>query len=174
MNDEMSEVRNTGVVASSSEDRSPGSDVRTLSTPLHFSSPPRMQLVDTNIVAYLLIEGDRTGQAQALWQADPDWRSESFYRIEFSNLLATHVRAKALTLAQAVTLLDHAATLVPAVVDAAHADALRAAALFGVSAYDARFLVAAENLGIKLVTEDSRLHKAAPKLTRSLGEALAI
>ena len=132
-----------------------------------------MQLVDTNVVAYLLIEGDRTDQAQALWQADPDWRSESFYRIEFSSLLVTHVRGKALTLAQAVTLLDRAAALMPAVVDAAHADALRAAALFGVSAYDARFLVAAENLGIKLVTEDSRLRRSAPKLTQSIAEALA-
>ena len=130
--------------------------------------------MDTNVVAYLLIEGDRTAQAQALWQADADWCSEAFYRIEFSNLLATHVRGKALTLAQAVALLDHATSLVPAAVDAAQADALRAAARFGVSAYDARFLVAAEQLGVKLVTEDSRLRKAAPKLTLSLGEALLI
>ena len=46
-----------------------------------------MKLVDTNVMAYLLIAGDRTDQAQALWRVDPDWRSEAFCRIEFSNLL---------------------------------------------------------------------------------------
>lgn len=132
-----------------------------------------MQLVDTNIVAYLLIAGDRTALAQALWQADPDWRSEAFCRVEFSNLLATHVRAKALTLAQALALLERATASVPHLVEATPADALRVAAAFGVSAYDAKFLVAAQTLGTKLVTEDSRLRKAAPKLTQSLVEALA-
>jgi predicted nucleic acid-binding protein len=131
-----------------------------------------MQLVDTNVIAYLLIAGDRTAQAQALWQTDRDWRSESFYRIEFSNLLATHMRAKALTLAEAISLLDRAASLVPTLIDTAHADALRVAASHGVSAYDARFLAAAQTLGIKLVTEDSRLRKAAPRLTQSLAQAL--
>lgn len=132
-----------------------------------------MKLVDTNVIAYLLIAGDRTDQAQALWRADPDWRSEAFCRVEFSNLLATHVRTKALTMAQAVALFERAALSVPTLLDAAHADALRAAVTFGVSAHDARFLVVAQALGVKLVTEDSRLRKAAPQLTQSLAEALA-
>ena len=132
-----------------------------------------MKLVDTNVIAYLLIAGDRTEQAQALWRADPDWRSEAFFLIEFSNLLATQVRAKALTLSQALALFERAAMSVPTLLDAAHADTLRAAAAFGVSAYDARFLVVAQALGVKLVTEDLRLRKAAPKLTQSLSEALA-
>ncbi len=46
-----------------------------------------MQLVDTNIVAYLLIAGDRTALAQALWQADPDWRSEAFCPVEVDDAL---------------------------------------------------------------------------------------
>ena len=132
-----------------------------------------MRVVDTNVVAYLLISGDHTAQAQALWQADRDWRSEAFFRIEFSNLLATQVRAKALTLAEAISLLDRAESSVAATIDVSHANALRAAAAFGVSAYDARFLAAAQSLGTKLVTEDSRLRRAAPKLTQSLAEALA-
>ena len=132
-----------------------------------------MKLVDTNVMAYLLIAGDRTDQAQALWRVDPDWRSEAFCRIEFSNLLATHVRTKALTMAQAVELFNRAVTAVPTLLEAAHADALRTAVSFGVSAYDARFLVVAQALGVKLVTEDARLRKAAPALTQSLSEALA-
>ena len=108
-----------------------------------------------------------------MWRVDPDWRSEAFCRIEFSNLLATHVRSKALTISQAAALFDRAATAVPTLLDAAHADALRTEVSFGVSAYDARSLVVAQALGVKLVTEDARLRKAAPALTQSLSEALA-
>ncbi|MCU0918876.1 MAG: type II toxin-antitoxin system VapC family toxin [Burkholderiaceae bacterium] len=132
-----------------------------------------MHVVDTNVVAYLLIAGDRTEQAQALWRADRDWRSDAFLRVEFSNLLATQLRAKALTLAEAVSLLDRAGSSVQSMAEVSHADALRTAAAFGVSAYDARFLAVAQALGTKLVTEDARLRKAAPALTQSLAQALA-
>ena len=131
-----------------------------------------MRVVDTNVIAYLLIAGDATKQAQALWQADPVWCSEPFFRIEFSNLLATQVRAKALTLAQALALLERAQSCVTATPEVAHPEAVRIASSFGVSAYDARFLAAAQGAGSRLVTEDSRLRKAAPALTQSLAEAL--
>jgi predicted nucleic acid-binding protein len=49
---------------------------------------------------------------------------------------------------------------------------LRVAEEFAVSAYDARFLGAAQTLGAKLVTEDARLRAAAPMLTVSLADAL--
>ena len=47
------------------------------------------------ITVEVLIEGDRTADAQALRLADPEWRSEPFLLVEFSHLLATQVRAKA-------------------------------------------------------------------------------
>ena len=43
-----------------------------------------MVLVDTNVLVYLLIEGDRTEAAQALFARDADWRSESFVLVAFS------------------------------------------------------------------------------------------
>jgi predicted nucleic acid-binding protein len=47
------------------------------------------------------------------------------------------------------------------------------AARHNISAYDARFLALADQLGLRLVTEDVRLRAAAPALTQSLAEALA-
>ena len=44
-----------------------------------------MVVVDTNIVAYLLIDGDRSREARSLLARDPDWRSEAFVLVEFSN-----------------------------------------------------------------------------------------
>lgn len=105
-----------------------------------------MIVVDTNVIAYLLIEGDRTADAQALRRAEPDWRSEPLLLVEFSNLLATQVRAKALSAAQAKSLLESAAQQVAAWVEVPYAGALTVALERQVSAYDARVVACARRL----------------------------
>lgn len=132
-----------------------------------------MVVVDTNVLAYLLIEGDRTHDAQALFARDAEWKSEAFVMIEFSNILATYLRAKSLTRNQAHALLAEAEKRLTGLVSLPHGRALRVAEQFAVSAYDARFLGAAQTFKAKLVTEDTRLRLAAPALTISLSDALA-
>jgi predicted nucleic acid-binding protein len=132
-----------------------------------------MVVVDTNVLAYLLIEGDRTAQAQALYARDPDWRSESFLLVEFSNMLATYVRGRRLQRDTAKELLASAERTLTGTVNLPHSRALEVAMEFGVSAYDARFLAAAEGLGVRLVTEDAKLWQAAPALTQSLAQSIA-
>jgi predicted nucleic acid-binding protein len=129
--------------------------------------------VDTNVLAYLLLEGDRTADAQALYAMDADWRSEGFLLIEFSNVLATYSRRGALAGDTAAGLLATAERVAGGLVNLPHRRALALAAEYGVSAYDARFLGAAQALGTKLVTEDAKLRAAAPQLTRSIAQALA-
>ncbi len=131
-----------------------------------------MVVVDTNILAYLLIAGDRTKEAQALFAQDPDWRSEAFMLVEFSNILATYRRMGDLSRAQAERLLNEAETRMRSLVNLPHMAALRTADQFAVSAYDARFLATAQNLKKRLVTEDAKLRAAAPVLTKSLADAL--
>ena len=132
-----------------------------------------MIVIDTNILAYLLIEGDRTSDAHELYARDAEWKSEAFILIEFSNILATYLRADALSRAQAHALLSEAEKRMRGLVSLPHERALRIAEQFEVSAYDARFLGAAQTLGARLVTEDARLRTAAPALTISLADALA-
>jgi predicted nucleic acid-binding protein len=132
-----------------------------------------MVVVDTNVLAYLLIEGDRTKQAQALFAKDSDWRSETFLLVEFSNVLTTYRRVRALSAQQAESLLAEAASRVRELLNIPNLHALRCAQRFAVSAYDARFLAVADILGVKLVTENAKLRAAAPALTRSIAQALA-
>jgi predicted nucleic acid-binding protein len=130
-------------------------------------------LVDTNILVYLMIEGDRTSAAHELYERDADWRSEAFVMVEFSNVLATYVRSKELTYERARKLLEQAPALVPMLTNVMHAQALETATQFGVSAYDARFIALAEQMRVKLVTEDIKLQAAVPSWTVSLAGALA-
>jgi predicted nucleic acid-binding protein len=133
-----------------------------------------MQVVDTNIIAYLLLQGDRTLAARALFAKDPDWRSDSFVLVEFCNVLATIVRTRSLASARAQEALSKAEQILePGLHPAAHEASLARAEEFGVSVYDARFLVVAHALSRRLVTEDAKLRRAAPVLTQSLDQALA-
>jgi predicted nucleic acid-binding protein len=132
-----------------------------------------VQLIDTNILAYLLIAGDRTSAAQELFARDADWRSEAFIMVEFSNILCTYARSRALTKEQSVELLRQAETLMPALPSVEHSYALDLATEFGLSAYDARFIALAKQMKTRLVTEDTRLQGAVPAWTISLARAIA-
>lgn len=133
-----------------------------------------MLLIDTNVVAYLLIDGDHTEAARELRIRDSDWRSEAFLLVEFTNILAWSIAKKRITLslaedflAKVLSLFDGKLARIP------HASVLAIAAHHRVSVYDARFLALADQLGSRLITEDARLRAAAPALTQSLAEALA-
>jgi predicted nucleic acid-binding protein len=130
-------------------------------------------LVDTNILAYLMIAGDRTAAAQKLFERDSDWCSEAFVMVEFSNVIATYVRTGALTQAQGSKLLVEAQVHIPTLNSVVNTQALEAAMQFGISAYDARFISLAKQLKQKLVTEDAKLRVAVPAWTMALAEALA-
>ena len=89
-------------------------------------------------------------------------------------MLTRYVRIGELAVDEGLLVLQDATRrLEPRLLSVAHADALLIAVERGVSAYDARFLVAARQLGQRLVTEDGKLRAAAPELTQSLEEALA-
>lgn len=133
-----------------------------------------MVVVDTNVLVHLLIDGDRTAEARRLHALDADWHSEAFALVEFANVLATAMRVRGLPARSAETLLGTAQDLIlPRSHSVPHLTALEFAHRHTVSAYDARFLAVASELGLLLVTEDTRLRAAAPGLTQSLAGAIA-
>lgn len=132
----------------------------------------RVVLVDTNILAYLMIEGDCTASAQELFERDSDWCSEGFVMVEFSNVIATYVRTGALSQAQGSRLLAEAHLHLPTLHNIVNAQALEVAMQYGISAYDARFISLARQLKLKLVTEDAKLRTAVPSWTIALADAL--
>ena len=129
-----------------------------------------MLIVDANVVAYLLIQGDKTAQARALWAIDHDWRAPRLLFYELGNVFAQLVKQRAISLDAGITGLENAAGLVRLhEQDPPAARLLEIAAKLAVSAYDATYLATAEALGAPLVTGDGRLLRVAPQVTRSLG-----
>ena len=133
-----------------------------------------MVIVDTNIVAPLYVRSARTDAVTQLFALDALWRTEPLALIELSNVLITYERARYITTARARDCLNRAAAfLQPHLFRVSHQAALDAAFRYGTTAYDARFLALAQQLRMRLVTEDAKLRAVAPALTYSLAEAVA-
>lgn len=133
-----------------------------------------MVLIDTNIAVSLWVENNWTDAARKLQQADPEWCTEFCALIEFSNVMATYVRTGKASVGDARRYLLEAETMLGAgTLTVPHAAAMNMAIVRRIAVYDARFLAAAEHLGVPLVTEDQKLRKSAPDLTQSLADALA-
>ncbi|HEX2799979.1 MAG TPA: type II toxin-antitoxin system VapC family toxin [Thermoanaerobaculia bacterium] len=127
-----------------------------------------MIVVDTNVVAYAVLPGDRTESSLAVAERDPAWIAPALWRFELRNVLATAMRLKSLRLPAALAAFSAAENLVAdAELLASTEECLRLAARGGVSAYDAEFVLVAERLDLPLVTADRKLAKAFPGLTIS-------
>ena len=128
-----------------------------------------MIVVDTNVVAYLLLPGPQTAAAEALLEAQPTWAAPPLWRSEWRNVLCGYLRRGSLSLEQVIALQEQAETLVIGHEEPVQSEAvLRLAASSGCSAYDCEFVAAAQQLDAPLVTAERALLKAFPSLTRSL------
>lgn len=122
-----------------------------------------MIVVDTNVLAYLLLPGERTEAAEAVWRADPDWHAPLLWRSELRNVLAVRMRRSDLALEDALAVARMAEVVMDGrehVVDGRHV--LRLAHHTGCSAYDCEFAALAETLSAPLVTADRSLADVLP------------
>jgi predicted nucleic acid-binding protein len=128
-----------------------------------------MIVVDTNVLVYLHIHGEQTGQALRLLQADPFWLAPPLWRSEFRNVVAGLIRRQVSTLEQGQAIVAAAlATMAGREVQPGSAKVLELAAASGCSAYDCEFVALAQELGIKLVTSDQQVIESFPGLVLPL------
>jgi len=114
-----------------------------------------MIVADTNLVAYLVIEGDRSGAARTAYRRDPDWRLPPLWRAEILNALVTTVRAGVLDNAGGLEAWGLAVALFGQSEQEPSAELVYETAFkYGISAYDAQFVALAELMGVTLVTGD--------------------
>ncbi len=122
-----------------------------------------MIVVDTNIIVYVLIAGDKTALAQQVAKKDPDWKAPPLWRHEFLNVLATSTRAAVID-AQQTEALWHKGLdlLVRAEREADGIASLKLAIEHAISSYDAQYIALAQSLETQCVTADKRMLKTFP------------
>lgn len=126
-----------------------------------------MIVVDTNVIAYLLIQGPHTADSEDVYQRDADWHSPLLWRSEFLNVLSLAVRGGHLTLDESIEILAKAEILMAGKEHAVEPNAvLRLAVKSGCTAYDSEFAALAIDLDTILVTRDDKLLKAHPTFAK--------
>ena len=133
-----------------------------------------MIVVDTNIIAYLYINGERSQQAERLLSQDPEWVVPSLWLSEFRNVLSLYLRKELMTLDQALAVLQLAESLLAnSQYQVSSAEVMQLASTSHCSAYDCEFVALAQQLDIDLVTSDQKLLKAFPSTAVSLESYLS-
>jgi len=122
-------------------------------------------VVDTNVIAYAVLPGERTKAALALAERDPEWVAPALWRRELRNVLATVMRVHRLPLDRALAAFSAAEGLVTdATVQPSTEDCLRMAARGRVSAWDAEFVCVADAVGLPAAC--LQLRELEPRLWR--------
>jgi hypothetical protein len=125
-----------------------------------------MIVVDSNVIAYCWIHGERTALAHQLRRLDPDWHAPVLWRSELRSILAGYRRDGSLD-GEQVGLggREH------------HVPSERVFAVLErsrLSAYDSEFVALAEILDVRLVTEDRAILAACADRALSLKRALDV
>jgi len=122
-----------------------------------------MIVVDTNLLAYLLLPTPHAAHADALLLKDSEWIAPALIHSEFRNVLLGAVRRKDVEADDARVLVDRAAEVITVPEGGVDGQAVFALALdSGCSAYDCEFVWLARNLRVPLVTADRQVLDAFP------------
>ena len=133
-----------------------------------------MIVVDTNVIGYLYLAGERSQQAECAYLKDPQWVAPLLWRSEFCNVLALYLRKELLTLMDALHIIEEAEMLMlGGEYQPSSSQVLALAASSGCSAYDCEFVALAQDLGVLLLTVDKQLIREFPQTAVSLEKFVA-
>jgi len=128
-------------------------------------------VVDSNVIAYCWIQGDRTALAHELRRRDPQWHAPVLWRSELRSILTGYRRDGSLTGGHVRRIMAAAEAGLAGCEHHLPSDQVfDVVERSGLSAYDGEFVALAEILDVRLVTEDRAILSAFPGRAVSLGQ----
>jgi predicted nucleic acid-binding protein len=128
-----------------------------------------MVVVDTNIIAYLYLSGERSQQVEKLLTADSHWCAPALWRSEFRSVLGQYLRKKILGFDEVLFIMDQAEELLGEnEYEVPSASIMHLLGTSQCSAYDCELVVLARHLGVPLVTADKQILREFPANARSV------
>ena len=123
-----------------------------------------MIAVDTQVIVYHYLPGEKSELTENLLRSDADWITSPLWKFEFRNVMAGFMRRKLVEAIDAIRIAEEAESffknrevLVP---PAKIVDLIKDSPCTG---YDLEFLAVAQEMGTRLVTNDSELLKHCPE-----------
>jgi predicted nucleic acid-binding protein len=126
-------------------------------------------VVDTNLIAYLLLGGEKTSKVRSIFKRDPKWAAPLLWRSEFRSVLAMFIRQDKLTSDKAIELMNEAETLMQG--EEYQVESGRVIKLIyssKCSAYDCEFIALAQHLNVPLITSDKQILNEFPDTAISI------
>ncbi len=124
-----------------------------------------MIVVDSNVIVYCWIVGERTDIAQRVRLRDPAWQVPLLWRSELHSALAGYLWQGAFNLDDAIAITKAAENALAGCEHLVESGAvLELAERTRLSAYDCEFVALAQSLSVPLVTEDRAILKAFPEM----------
>jgi predicted nucleic acid-binding protein len=126
-------------------------------------------VVDSNVIAYAWIQGDRTELAQRVRRCDPEWHAPYLWRSELRSTLTGYLWRGAIEADRAAATMAAAEeSLAGCEHQVASPSVLQLAASSRLSACDCEFVSLAESLAVPLVTGDRAVLKAFPEVALTM------
>jgi predicted nucleic acid-binding protein len=126
-------------------------------------------VVDVNILAYCLLQGQHTAQARALLQKEPDWAAPILWRSELRSVLTGYLRRGGMGIQDVRRIQAEAEDLMSD--NEYHVDSSSVLDLIycsDCSAYDCEYVALAAYLGTRLATMDTKVLRAFPEVAAPL------
>jgi predicted nucleic acid-binding protein len=133
-----------------------------------------MIVVDTNIISYLYIFGDRSQQSEDLLSFDYSWVAPILWRSEFRNVLAHYLRKRLLNMDDILLIIQQAEKLLKdREYEISSAHIMQLVERSQCSAYDCEFVALAQYLDIPLITADKKIIRDFPEIANSVNSYIA-
>ncbi len=133
-----------------------------------------MIVVDTNIIAYLYISGEKSLQAEQLLTLDSRWCAPVLWRSEFRSVLTQYLRKDILGLNDILIIIQQAEKLLDNnEYKISSSRIMELVNSSNCSAYDCEFVALAQHLDIPLITVDKKILREFPKVAMLLEVYLA-
>jgi predicted nucleic acid-binding protein len=132
-------------------------------------------IVDSNVIAYCWLNGERTALAHQMRRYEPEWHAPVFWRSEMRSILVGYRRDGSLTAAQAFRVMEAAeAGMAGREHHLPNDRVFEVAGQARLSAYDSEFVALARIMGVRLVTEDRAILSAFPEFCVTMRRFLEI
>lgn len=133
-----------------------------------------MIVADTNIISYLFLPTPFSSSVDKLYKTDSSWVAPALWRSEFRNVLTLYLRKELVSFEKAIQVQDSAELLMKDnEYNVSSTQVLSLTRNSSCSAYDCEFIVLAQHLDIKLVTQDKKILREFPSNAVSIEKFLA-
>lgn len=132
-----------------------------------------MIVVDTNIISYLYLSGDRSQQSENLLSFDSHWVAPILWRSEFRSVLAQYLRKNLLNIDEILLIIQQAEKLLTDnEYEISSAHIMQLVKSSQCSAYDCEFVALAQYLDTPLITADKKILREFPEIANTTSSYL--